>query len=225
MTGEIINIQKSYGKKAVLRGVTFSAERGEAVALVGANGSGKSTLLRVLAGVLKPHCGEFRWDGVDLLQTRAALERTAAYVPQGTPLLEELSALDNLRLWYGRDALHASLDGGMLRELGIQDFLKTPVSRLSGGMRKRLSIGCAIARDPQILLLDEPTAALDLSARERLLDYFAAHRARGGLILLATHDLRELETCSRCFLLSDGTLSPYDYDGDARRLAQVLERP
>ncbi|MBE6909501.1 MAG: heme ABC exporter ATP-binding protein CcmA [Ruminococcaceae bacterium] len=224
MTGEIRDIQKSYGKTTVLRGVTFSAERGEAVALVGANGSGKSTLLRVLAGVLSSQGGEFLWDGVDLLRSRPALGRTVAYVPQGTPLLEELSALDNLRLWYERDALAASLDGGMLRELGVQDFLKKPVSRLSGGMRKRLSIGCAISRDPQVLLLDEPTAALDLAARERLLDYFAAYCARGGTILLATHDLRELAFCARCCLLSGGVVSPYEYDGDARRLAQALER-
>ena len=88
----------------------------------------------------------------------------------------------------------------MLRQLGIPDFLKIPAGKLSGGMRKRLSIGCAISRDPQILLLDEPTAALDLAARERLLDYFSAFRIRGGLILLATHDLRELAFCSRCYM-------------------------
>ncbi len=225
MTGELRDIRKSYGKRCVLRGVSFAAERGEAVGIIGANGSGKSTLLRVLAGILKPNAGEFLWEGSDLLRSRAALERTVAYVPQGTPLIEELSALDNLRLWYDRETLRASLEGGMLRELGIQDFLRVPASRLSGGMRKRLTIGCAISRDPQILLLDEPTAALDLAARERLLDYFSSFCARGGLILLATHDLRELETCSRCYLLRGGTAAPYVYDGDAHALARELETP
>ena len=225
MTVELRDIRKSYGRKTVLRGVSFGAECGEAVGIVGANGSGKSTLLRVLAGILKPQAGEFLWEGSDLLRSRAVLERTVGYVPQGTPLIDELSALDNLRLWYEADALRTSLESGMLRELGIRDFLKVPASRLSGGMRKRLSIGCALARDPQILLLDEPTAALDLPARERLLDYFSAFRARGGLILLATHDLRELETCSRCFLLRGGIAEPYSYDGDAQRLARELEAP
>lgn len=225
MTGEIRDIQKSYGRTPVLRGVSFGAERGEAVGIVGANGSGKSTLLRVLAGVLRPQAGEFIWEGGDLLRSRAALERTVAYVPQGTPLIDELSALDNLRLWYDRDTLRASLEGGMLRELGIPEFLKTPAARLSGGMRKRLSIGCAISRDPQILLLDEPTAALDLAARERLLDYFFSFRSRGGLILLATHDLRELEACSSCYMLRGGVAERYDYNGDAQRLARELERP
>ena len=215
MTGELRDIRKSYGKKNVLRGVSFGAERGEAIGIVGANGSGKSTLLRVLSGVLRPDAGEFYWEGSDLLRSRPALERTVAYVPQGTPLIEELSALDNLRLWYDADAV---------RQLGIQDFLKVPASRLSGGMRKRLSIGCAISRDPQILLLDEPAAALDLAARERLLDYFAAFRARGGLIIMATHDLRELESCSRCFLLRGGIAEPYVFDGDTQALARELER-
>ena len=225
MTGQIRDIQKSYGRHAVLRGVSFDAECGEAVGIVGANGSGKSTLLRVLAGVLKPQGGRFLWEGSDLLRSRPALEQTVAYVPQGTPLIDELSALDNLRLWYAPQALRASLEGGMLRELGVQEFLKTPAAQLSGGMRKRLSIGCAIARDPRILLLDEPTAALDLAARERLLDYFFSFRARGGLILLATHDLRELSTCSRCFMLRAGVAEPYVFDGDARRLATELEKP
>lgn len=225
MAAELRDIRKSYGKKAVLRGVSFTAERGEAVGIVGANGSGKSTLLRCLAGVLRPSAGEFLWEGGDLLRSRAALERTVGYVPQGTPLIDELSALDNLRLWYGADALRASLSGGMLRELGIPDFLKVPAAKLSGGMRKRLSIGCAIARDPQILLLDEPTAALDLAARERLLDYVQAFCARGGLILLATHDLRELEVCSRCFMLRGGVAEPYVWNGDAQALARELETP
>ena len=224
MTGELRDIRKSYGKKTVLRGVSFGAERGEAIGIVGANGCGKSTLLRVLSGVLRPDAGEFYWEGSDLLRSRPALERTVAYVPQGTPLIEELSALDNLRLWYDADALRASLHDGMLRQLGVQDFLKVPASRLSGGMRKRLSIGCAISRDPQILLLDEPAAALDLAARERLLDYFAAFRARGGLIIMATHDLRELESCSRCFLLRGGIAEPYVFDGDTQALARELER-
>ena len=224
MICEVRNIQKSYGKKNVLRGVSFAAERGEAVGIIGPNGSGKSTLLRCLAGVLRPQGGEFLWEGGDLLRSRPALQQTVAFVPQGTPLIDELSALDNLRLWYGADALRASLEGGMLRELGIPEFLKTPAGRLSGGMRKRLSIGCAISRDPRVLLLDEPTAALDLAARERLLEYFFSFRARGGLILLATHDLRELATCSQSVMLRRGVAEPYVFDGNPQSLARELER-
>ena len=159
----ILQIAKRYGHKQVLSGASFSAQSGTCVGILGANGSGKSTLLRILAGVLRPDGGSFFWNGTDLLKDRAAGTQTVAYVPQGTPLIEELTALDNLRLWYEKANLQVSLEEGVLRELGIHEFLKTPASKLSGGMKKRLSIGCALSKVQPVLLLDEPTAALDLA--------------------------------------------------------------
>ncbi len=220
---EIRNIHKTFGRKQVLRGVSLEMTRGTCVGLLGANGSGKSTLLRVLAGVLRAQGGSFLWQGQDLLRSAALRARTVAYVPQGTPLVEELSVCDNLRLWYGPEALHRSLEEGVLRELGLRDVLKSTAGKLSGGMKKRLSIGCAMANDPEILLLDEPTAALDLVGKEHILSCFEAFRSRGGLLLMATHDPWELELCDRWALLRRGTLQPCEYDGDLERLARSLE--
>jgi ABC-2 type transport system ATP-binding protein len=219
------NIRKHYGRKSVLNGAGFSAGEGSCVGILGANGTGKSTLLRILAGVLRADGGSARWQGEDLLKNASLRQRTVAYVPQGTPLIEELSARDNLRLWYEPEALEASLEAGLLRRLGVGDFLKTPASRLSGGMRKRLSIGCAMARDPQILLLDEPTAALDLVCREQLLESFERFRRDGGLVVLVTHDEREIRMCRKLFLLRGGLLEPYAYGGDPRALMRDLEEP
>ena len=221
MNGEICQISKKYGKNQILRDVTFSIGAGEAVGIIGANGSGKSTLLRILAGVQKADSGRFLWRGIDLL--RRGADRPVAYVPQGTPLMEELSAYDNLRLWYEKDALKRSLDSGMLKELGVNEFLKKPAKKLSGGMRKRLSVGCAIANNPEIMLLDEPTAALDLVAKERLMNYFEGFVGRGGTVILVTHDLSELATCARCYLLQDGTLSLCN-DFERHRLVQKMEQ-
>ena len=145
---EIRDIGKRFGKKQVLRGASFLAEGGAAVGLVGENGSGKSTLLRILAGVLRPDAGSFRLDGRELFSARGELSRQVAYVPQGTPLAGELSAYDNLRLWYDRAALEQSLKNGVLAELGVGEFLRTRADRLSGGMKKRLVIGCAMAPVP-----------------------------------------------------------------------------
>ena len=92
-------------------------------------------------------------------------------------------------------------------------------------MRKRLSIGCAMARDPQILLLDEPTAALDLVCREQLLESFELFRQSGGLVVLVTHDEREMRSCQRLFLLRGGLLEPYAHGGDPRALLRDLEEP
>ncbi|MCR5352987.1 MAG: ABC transporter ATP-binding protein [Clostridiales bacterium] len=219
MNGEVVNISKKYGKNQILRGVSFAINGGEMIGIIGANGSGKSTLLRILAGVIKADEGRFLSDGVDLL-SRGAGNRVA-YVPQGTPLIEELNAYDNLRLWYEKDALKKSLESGMLKELGIGDFLKKPVKKLSGGMRKRLSVGCSIANDPEIMLLDEPTAALDLAAKERLKAFVGDFVKRGGAAVLVTHDAQELKECTRCYLLCDGVLSAIE-DVDGQTLLKKL---
>ena len=220
MYGEICDISKKYGKNQVLRGVSFTVSSGEAIGIIGANGCGKSTLLRILAGVQKADGGRFLVDGTDLL--RASSGDKVAYVPQGTPLIEELNAYDNLRLWYQKEALEKSLESGMLKQLGVDEFLKKQVKKLSGGMRKRLSVGCSISNDPEILLLDEPTSALDLVAKERLTSFVADFVTRGGAVILVTHDMQELEYCGRRYLLNGGVLSPIDVT-DRQSLVRKLE--
>ena len=204
---QVENVTKRYGRKQVLKGVSFTADRGDCVGILGTNGTGKSTLLRIMAGVLKANGGRCLWQGEDLLKNAS------------------LSALDNLRLWYEPRSLEKSLEAGVLRQLGVHEFLKTRASRLSGGMRKRLSIGCAIARDPDVLLLDEPTAALDLVCKERILDVFESFRKGGGLLVLVTHDQWELSMCGKLHMLSGGLLTPYAYAGDLRALIRDLDRP
>ncbi len=219
---EIKGIQKRFHKKEPLRGISLSAQEGQCIGILGRNGSGKSTLLSILAGVQRCDAGEFLLDGHDLLRSRRELSRAVGYVPQGTPLLEELTAWDNLLLWYDSETLKRELLDGVLAMLGIGEFLRVPVSKMSGGMKKRLSIGCAVAGGPRILLLDEPTAALDLIAKERIAEYLRHFKAEGGTLLLTTHDESELSLCDRLFILKEGTLTPFEYDGDIRRLAAML---
>lgn len=222
MQVEVSGIKKAYRKKTVLREASFSAQAGNCVGIVGSNGSGKSTLLSILAGVRRADGGSFFCDGVDLLRRPALIPRALGYVPQGDPLMEELNAWDNLRMWYDRKTLEESLAGGALRLLGVGDFLKTPVHRMSGGMKKRLSIGCAVVAGPGLLLLDEPSAALDPVCKESIRSYLEAYRNAGGIVLMVTHDAQDLEVCSECYILKDGVLHPYQYDGDFHRLAEAL---
>ena len=209
------DLSRSFGRKRVLDGVTFGAKAGECVGILGGNGSGKSTLLSILAGILPAEKG--RWS-----LTENGCPVRPGYIPQGTPLIEELSAKDNLRLWYDKKSLQKELNGGVLDLLGIPEFLRVPVRKMSGGMKKRLSIGCAVASHPRALYMDEPTSALDLACKERIYAYMDSFRGQGGLILLVTHDIREIERCSRCLILSGGRLTPYVYDGDAKKLAGLL---
>ena len=219
---ELKDIRKKYQKNNVLRGVSLTVREGSCVGIVGGNGSGKTTLLSVLAGVQRADGGVFRWQGEDLFANSKLRAKLVSYVPQGNPLLEELTAWDNLRMWYEKPVLERELQEGVLAILGISQFLKTPVRKMSGGMKKRLSIGCAVSGRPRILLLDEPTAALDLICKERIYSYLKEFKEQGGRILLATHDVQELELCDSWHILKDGILVPYEYDGNVHHLVGAL---
>lgn len=220
----VSHIKKGYRSKPVLQDISFTAQNGDCIGVLGGNGTGKSTLLRTLAGVIRPDGGQFLWNDIDLLHDDARREAFVGYVPQGTPLLQELTAKDNLRLWYDKEAMEQSLESGVLKLLGVDRFLKTPVFRMSGGMKKRLSIGCAVAHDPRILLMDEPSAALDLVCKEQILQYLTAFRRRGGIVILSTHDVQEINACSARYMLHGGSAHPYAYDGDVNKLVEDLQK-
>ncbi len=219
---ELTGIQKAYRKKEILKDVSLTAEEGSCVGILGANGCGKSTLLSILAGVQKADKGAFLYNGEDLLQNNALRTSVLGYVPQGNPLIEELTAWDNLRMWYDSRTLRRELSDGVLSLLGIDSFLKTPVHKMSGGMKKRLSIGCAVVAGPKILLLDEPSAALDLVCKEHIYNYFKRYKEEGGTLLLATHDTQELALCDKCYILKQGELFAYNYDGNIHHLVGCL---
>lgn len=219
---ELAGIQKSYHKKRILENVSLTVESGSCVGILGGNGSGKSTLLSSLAGVQKADAGAFLYAGEDLFKNSKLRTKVLGYVPQGNPLIAELTAWDNLRMWYDRKTLQKELSDGVLAMLGIDSFLKVPVSKMSGGMQKRLSIGCAVAQKPKILLLDEPSAALDLVCKERIYNYFKKYTEEGGTLILTTHDIQEVQLCDKCYILKQGKLEPYEYDGDIQRLVRYL---
>ena len=218
----IDGVVKNYGRHKVLKGVTFDVAPGEIVGILGANGSGKSTLLSILAGLQRPNGGCFSFGEKNLLKDSSLRNEHLAYVPQENPLIQELNAWDNLRMWYKKDQLKSQLDNGVLKLLGIDEFLKVPVYKMSGGMKKRLTIGCAMNSSPKLMLLDEPTAALDLVCRRSIYDYFQDFRKQGGSMIIATHELQEIELCDKCFILKDGVVHPYDFKGDYSELAGLL---
>ena len=205
----IEHISKKYGGKEVLRDIDFELNGGECVGILGGNGSGKSTLFGILSGVLCPTSGRALLEGVNVLEKPKVRRANIGYLPQETPLITELSARDNLLLAYGRGELGKSIADGTLEKLGVTDFLSVPVSKMSGGMK--------------IMLLDEPSAALDLSAKRFVAEYISDFVSKGGAVLLATHDVSEIAACDRCFIIKDGVLLPYEWDGDADRLARLME--
>ncbi len=219
---QIKNIVKSYAKHKVLKDISFSAQGGSCIGILGTNGCGKSTLLSILAGVQERDSGQFLFDGEDLFQNRSKRAALVGYVPQGTPLIEELTAWDNLLLWYDRKALKKELKDGVLKMLGVDAFLKTPVRKMSGGMKKRLSIGCAMADKPPMLLLDEPTAALDLACKREISEYLLRYKNSGGILILTTHDSLELALCDRLYIMKDGVLQEHAFAGNLKELVDSL---
>ena len=219
---EIRALKKSYKNKPVLTGVDLSVERGQCIGILGRNGSGKSTLLQILAGILSPDEGSFTLFGGDGFDRRAS-RRLVGYVPQGAHFFEELSARDNLRLWFDKKELENELESGVLKKLGIGEFVDMRVSKLSGGMKKRLSIGCAMAGKPSVLLLDEPTGALDLPLKQELHGYFFDFVRAGGIVLLVTHEEGEIPLCDELRLLVDGKLVPCGRDEGIEKIVAWMK--
>ena len=208
---EIEDLTSAYGKKEVLCGVNLSGERGECIGIVGPNGCGKSTLLSVMAGVLRPKSGSVYYYGRDALKNPVVFRKMTGYVPQENPLLEELSVYDNLRLWYPDKAqLQKELEQGFLQLLGIPEFVKMPVHKLSGGMKKRVSIGIALAGEPPVLILDEPSAALDMACKEDVKRYLRIYLERKGTVVITTHEDGELSLCDSLYVMKNGKLIPVD---------------
>lgn len=207
---QAVNIASSYGRKKVLCGVNIAAHAGQCVGIVGINGCGKSTLLNILAGLRKADGGDIYFDG-KRAQGKALFIRYVGYVPQESNLIPELSVMDNLRLWYqDKEVLKQSLEQGFLKVLGVGQMCRTKAGKLSGGMKKRVSIGCALAGNPPILILDEPDAALDLPGKADIRQYLGMYRQMGGTILLATHDEIDLDLCDRVFVLNRGVSKEID---------------
>lgn len=217
-----VGIESAYGRKKVLRGVELSAQAGQCIGIVGANGCGKSTLLNILSGLQKAAAGQIFFDGKKA--TARSFAQYTGYVPQESSLIEELNVWDNLLLWYdGKKALQQALDGELLHMFGIEEFGSVRVSRLSGGMKKKVSIACALAGNPPILLLDEPGAALDLPGKAEVRKYLSLYKEKGGTIVLATHEEGELDLCDRLYALQNGKSREIDRSLRGENLMQQIK--
>ncbi len=188
---EISDLSLAYGKRTILENISFTLAAGEAVALCGENGSGKTTLLTAAAGILRPTHGKIRRSG------------KVGYVPQSAALLEDMTFADNLRYFSAiaraRVPQVLPLCADELRPMRVRD--------MSGGMKKLCSIVCTLVAAPDILLLDEPYAALDEAHAAMLTDYLGDFLQNGGSLLIAAHDADEyLPLTSRRLLLTDGSM-------------------
>lgn len=210
---EISGLAKKYGKKVILDNISFYADKKEQVAIVGKNGCGKSTLMRIMAGILKPDAGQMQYFGQDVRKNARLFQKYCGYVPQDNPLMEELSVRDNLKLWGGiRNAQTQEL----LKQFQLDEMLKMPVEKLSGGMKRRVSIVCAMLGYPPVMLMDEPTTALDLFYKESIHNWMRQYMEDEGIIIMTTHDEQEIIASDRCYVMKDGSLTELPQEGEER---------
>ncbi len=215
------HISFSYRKKEVLRDVSFTAKEGDFIGIVGKNGCGKSTLLSVLAGVRRPDSGTVLFEGSPLFSKKQIPADIIGYVPQLNPLLPELSVRDNLRLWLRNTGAPAKdTPETLYQQMGLTDYLKIPVAKLSEGLKKRVSIASVLQNSPKILILDEPSAALDLPCKEVIHEQLLTFSKNGGIILFTTHEETEFSLCNTLYILKDGTLHPTPDTQDMHLLIQ-----
>jgi tungstate transport system ATP-binding protein len=174
---------------SILDRISMTVARGAPTLLIGPNGAGKTTLLRVMMGLLRPSSGQVRWDGRD----EAAPTRRAIVFQR--PVMLRRSAVGNIRYALAAAGvsrvLRSERAAELLDQVGLKDIAERPARRLSGGEQQRLALARALARDPQVLFLDEPTASLDPAATKAIEDVVRAVAARGIKVVMSTHDLGE----------------------------------
>ena len=214
------DIAVSFDGEQVLKNFNLTIGDGEFVTLLGPSGCGKSTLMQIMAGILKPDGGELCYFGKKAAYKSSTFRRFCGYVPQENPLMEELTVQDNLKLWGGS---HNANTKELVAQFQLEDLLQTEVSKLSGGMKRRLSIACALVENPPFLLMDEPTTALDLNYKESLHQWMKTYQQKNGIILMTTHDESEIRNADRCLFMDEGKVQELDAEDILQKLAGMSE--
>jgi ABC-2 type transport system ATP-binding protein len=213
------HVVKTFGSLRALDDVTFQVDEGETFGLIGPNGSGKTTLIRLLLGLIRPNSGSVHVLGRTMPDRRVA--RSIGYMTQSSALYSELSVRENLAFFGRLYGLSGRRLDERLREtlalVDLEDRDRAPVQTLSGGMRQRVSLGCALIHQPRLLFLDEPTVGIDPELRVTFWDYFARLTAQGVTIVVSTHILDEAQRCRRLALLRFGKLLAVDTPDALRR--------
>jgi len=195
-------VGKCFGDREAVRDVSFEVARGELLAIIGPNGAGKTTLLTMLAGIRKPDSGTVEQQGPNA-------DKRIGWVPQQTAVYSKLTVAQNLRLFARLekvDDLDATVQR-MLEQTALSERADDELGSLSGGNRQRVNIAVGLLADPPVLLLDEPSGALDPRQRQRLWSFITGLTERGTSVLFATHDIAEAERhADRVLVLADGEL-------------------
>jgi ABC-2 type transport system ATP-binding protein len=217
-------LSKRFGELRAVDRIWFEVARGELFGFLGPNGAGKTTTISMVSGLLRPDEGTVTLGEYNLWEFPRRAKRLLGLVPQEVALYEEFSAKENLFFWGGlygvaRSELKMNVDE-ILARVGLTDRAREPVSRYSGGMKRRLNLAIGLVHRPQVLLLDEPTVGIDPQARNAILEIIRDIARQGTTILFTTHHLEEAEKlCDRIAIMDHGQILQ---TGSVRELAKVV---
>ena len=216
MDGEVViklvDITKAYGKINALRKINLEIYEGEIFGLFGSNGAGKSTFISIVSTLIRPTEGQVTIKGFNTCKEANKVKPLIGFVPQDIALYQSLSAIENLRFWSSIYKVSRKLCDERINEalsfVDLQSRAKDKVSEYSGGMKRRLNMAVALLHKPEILILDEPTAGVDMQSRKYMLDAIKEYKKRGTTIIFTSHYLDEMkELCDRVAILNDGRIT------------------
>jgi len=207
----IKNISKSFGDVKAVKDISFNVKDGEILGLLGPNGAGKSTTISMIATLLKPDEGVITYLGQNISKNDTSLKKDLGYVPQDIALYPTLSGLDNLKFWGNAYGIKKEYLSQRIEEvsniIGITTRLKDKVETYSGGMKRRINIGCALLHKPKLLILDEPTVGIDPQSRRHILDSVKYLNELNTTVIYTSHYMEEVEfLCDRICIMDQGEI-------------------
>ena len=203
-------LRKVFGPLIAVDGLTLAVDKGEVFGLLGPNGSGKTTTIRMFCGLLTPTAGTATVAGCDVVRDGEAVRHKIGYMSQKYGLYDDLTVVENIRFYSTIYGLHGDRRetriAALVDELDLSERVRQFAGTLSGGWKQRLALACAMAHEPPVLFLDEPTAGVDPASRRRFWEIIHEFARRGTTILVTTHYMDEAERCDRLAFMSRGHL-------------------
>lgn len=200
------NISKHYGEVEALRGISFEAKEGEIFGIIGADGAGKTTLFRILTTLLLPDGGSARVDGLDVVDEYMEIRKRVGYMPGRFSLYQDLSVEENLKFFASVFNTTVEENYHLIHDIYVQiePFKHRRAGKLSGGMKQKLALCCALIHKPVVLFLDEPTTGVDPVSRREFWEMLGRLKTQGITILVSTPYMDEAVLCDRIALISEG---------------------
>ncbi len=205
----IDHITKSFGKKEIIKNVSFEVKKGETFGLLGPNGAGKSTTISMICGLISYDSGDIKVGGKSVKEYPLEAKKKIGIVPQDIALYPTLSAKENLVFWGKMYGLNGKIAKERAEEVlayvGLQDRGKDKIETFSGGMKRRINIGATLMHEPELLIMDEPTVGIDPQSRNHILETVKKLNEKGMTVIYTSHYMEEVEyLCERIAIVDHG---------------------